>query len=68
MEYFFFDIFGWSLIFLGFYYFINIVSDQNKKYEVITNNLFYYDQQYREILELKNKIYVIEQRIKKINK
>jgi len=65
MEYFFFDIFGWSLIFLGFYYFINIVRDQNKKYEVITNNLFYYDQQYREILELKNKIYVIEQRINK---
>ena len=64
----FFDIFGLFIILFGFYYFTNIITEQNKKYEILINNLFYYDQQYKEILELKNRIHKIEQKVNKINK
>jgi hypothetical protein len=59
----FFDILVPGLMLGGFFALFalaDIINKQNKKIQLITNNLFYYDQLYKEILELKNRVHNLE--------
>jgi hypothetical protein len=59
----FLDILSITSMALCYFYLLSLFNKQNKKIEKIMNHLFYYDQQYKDIIYLKNKLYELERKI-----
>jgi len=59
----FLDILSLISMALCYFYLLYLFNKQNKKIEKIMNILFYYDQQYKDIIYLKNKLYELERKI-----
>lgn len=59
---------GCGLIGVGYYFLLKTLNKQNKEISRITDTLFYYDQQYKELLDLNHRLSIIEYQLKKIDK